>query len=65
MNIETLLSFVLMSSLCSDCFITDNLPLVLTTWPYQDAVNAGECSISDPKSDTVNRERRIITVYFF
>ena len=65
MRIETLLSFVLMVFLCSDCFITDNLPLVLTTWPYQDAVNAGECSISGPKSDTVKWTRRIIIVYFF
>ena len=28
---------------CSESFLTDvlNLPLVVTTWPYEDAVNTG------------------------
>lgn len=54
MKIETLLSFVFLFSLCSECFIIDNLPLVLTTWPYQNAVNAGWKTITTINKTSVD-----------
>ena len=42
---------LLLIALCSDGFLAANLPLVLTTWPYEDAVNAGKPNIFEPGSN--------------
>ena len=48
-KVATLLCAILLIVGCSDGFLTDvgQLPLVVTTWPYEDAVNAGKCFLTD------------------
>ena len=65
-NIPTMIFALLLIFGCSECFLSDVLPLVVTTWPYEDAVNTGNTSFVNLCSWIIrlNDEKILICIMF-